>query len=74
MDYKSGGKTFRLSDVYYGLSLQMLVYLFSICENGTGRLAGALPAGVLYLPAQNVIPRCPGRRARRRRPGKTGRP
>ena len=56
VDYKSGGKTFRLSDVYYGLSLQMLVYLFSICENGTGRLAGALPAGVLYLPAQNVIP------------------
>ena len=56
VDYKSGGKTFRLSDVYYGLSLQMLVYLFSICENGTGRLEGALPAGVLYLPAKNVIP------------------
>jgi ATP-dependent helicase/nuclease subunit B len=51
VDYKSGGKTFRLRDVYYGLNLQMLIYLFSIWQNGTGTLGGALPAGVLYLPA-----------------------
>lgn len=55
IDYKSGSKTFNLSDVFYGLNMQMLIYLFSICENGTGDLEGALPAGVLYLPAKNVI-------------------
>jgi len=51
VDYKSGGKTFSLSDVYYGLNLQMLVYLFSIWKNGRGRYADLLPAGVLYMPA-----------------------
>lgn len=51
VDYKSGGKLFCLQDVYYGLNLQMLLYLFSIWENGTGALENTLPAGVLYLPA-----------------------
>lgn len=51
VDYKSGRKTFRLSDVFYGLNMQMLLYLFSIWENGAGALADTLPAGVLYLPA-----------------------
>lgn len=55
IDYKSGSKTFNLSDIFYGLNMQMLIYLFSICQNGTGELEGALPAGVLYLPAKNVI-------------------
>lgn len=52
VDYKSGAKTFDLGDVYYGLNLQMLVYLFSICQNGGERLSGAVPAGVLYMPAK----------------------
>jgi ATP-dependent helicase/nuclease subunit B len=51
VDYKSGGRTFRLSDVFYGLNMQMLLYLFTIWENGGGDLSGSLPAGVLYLPA-----------------------
>ncbi|MEG2174741.1 MAG: PD-(D/E)XK nuclease family protein, partial [Oscillospiraceae bacterium] len=51
VDYKSGGKSFRLTDVYYGLNMQMLVYLFSIWKNGQGALSGLLPAGILYLPA-----------------------
>ncbi len=55
VDYKSGGKLFRLSDIYYGLNLQMLIYLFSISRNGTGRFADALPAGVLYLPADGSV-------------------
>lgn len=51
VDYKSGGKDFALGDVLYGLNMQMLLYLFTLAENGTGELAGAVPAGVLYMPA-----------------------
>ncbi|HWP50348.1 MAG TPA: PD-(D/E)XK nuclease family protein [Clostridia bacterium] len=52
LDYKSGKKSFLLDEVYYGLNLQMLIYLFSICQNGAGELGGATPAGALYVPAQ----------------------
>ena len=50
VDYKSGGKRFALSDIYHGLNMQMLIYLFAIWQNGEGELAGAQPAGVLYMP------------------------
>lgn len=53
VDYKSGSKTFQLSDIYYGLNMQMLIYLFSIWQNGREDLADALPAGVLYMPARS---------------------
>lgn len=52
VDYKSGGKDFKLQDILYGLNLQMLLYLFTVVENGRGRLGGAVPAGVLYMPAR----------------------
>ncbi len=52
VDYKSGSKEFKLHDVLYGLNLQMLLYLFTIGENGTGALANAIPAGVLYMPVR----------------------
>lgn len=51
IDYKSHGKKFLLSDVFYGLNMQMLIYLFTIWKQGKGALGGLLPAGVLYLPA-----------------------
>ena len=44
VDYKRGSHTFRLGDVYAGEDLQMLLYLFGLCENGD------LPASVMYLP------------------------
>lgn len=50
VDYKSSGKEFSLSDIYYGLNLQMLIYLFSIVENGKNKYEKILPAGVLYMP------------------------
>lgn len=52
VDYKSGTKTFDLCDVYYGINLQMLVYLFSICHNSGEDLSETVPAGVLYMPAR----------------------
>ncbi len=52
VDYKTGTKTFRLSDIYYGINLQMFLYLSAI-ERGAGERYGddLTPAGVLYMPA-----------------------
>ena len=55
VDYKSGAKKFALSDVYYGINMQMLVYLFSIWKNGRGGLSDCIPAGVLYMPARDSV-------------------
>ncbi len=54
IDYKTGGKEFKLSDVYYGLNMQMLIYLFAICENGVQRYGDMIPAGILYVPAKTA--------------------
>lgn len=50
VDYKSGTKEFRLSDVLQGLNIQMVLYLMCIVRNG-GKHYGEpiVPAGVLYL-------------------------
>lgn len=50
IDYKSGTKKFSLSDILYGLNLQMFVYLFSICNDKSSKYC-ATPAGVLYMHA-----------------------
>lgn len=52
VDYKTGTKTFDLSDIYYGINLQMFLYLSAI-ERGAGERYGddLTPAGVLYMPA-----------------------
>ncbi len=54
IDYKTGPKTFRLSDIMFGLNLQMLLYLCSIQANGQQRYGDITPAGILYMPA--VVP------------------
>ncbi len=46
IDYKTGGKDFRLGDVLYGLNMQMLVYLAALVQSGR-----RFPAGILYVPA-----------------------
>ena len=49
VDYKTGLKTFRIENVKLGLDMQMLLYLFSIWENGEKRYQNEpLPAAVLY--------------------------
>jgi len=56
VDYKTGVKDFKLSDVYHGLSVQMLLYLFAIEQNGSQRYGDVVPAAVMYLPADPSIP------------------
>lgn len=50
VDYKSGNKEFKLEDVQKGLNIQMLLYLFAVCDENGGKYAGAQPAGILYMP------------------------
>ncbi len=47
VDYKSGDKKFLLSDILYGLNLQMFIYLFALCEDNH-ELSG-VSSGVLYM-------------------------
>ncbi len=51
IDYKTGAKEFLLSDVVYGLNMQMLLYLVSITRSKEGFYKDSIPAGVLYFPA-----------------------
>ena len=51
VDYKSSSKELVLSDVVEGINVQMLIYLFTLWQNGGARYGDVTPAGVLYLPA-----------------------
>ena len=56
VDYKTGRKKFSLSDVWYGMGLQMLLYLFALERDGESRYGREIvPAGVMYVPARNVM-------------------
>ena len=63
MDYKSGYRKFELSDLWYGLNVQLLLYLFAIEETGLAyyrkKLAQEIdtivPAGALYIPAKSSM-------------------
>lgn len=50
IDYKTGNKSFRLSDVYNGLSLQLAVYLIAATGSEHYKKDGTpLPAGIFYF-------------------------
>lgn len=53
VDYKTNSKTFDLSDVLYGLNLQMLIYLSVLKKQGKERFSTSelVPSGVLYMPS-----------------------
>lgn len=56
IDYKSGAKSLSLTEVYYGLSLQLLAYLdvvISQAEEWRGK--PGLPAGALYFRVHNPL-------------------
>ena len=62
MDYKTGEKSFSLTDVWYGMGLQMLLYLFALGKEGEARYGKSVAeAGVLYVPARDELLSAPER-------------
>ncbi|MCL2124645.1 MAG: PD-(D/E)XK nuclease family protein [Oscillospiraceae bacterium] len=56
VDYKTGNMTFDLTDVFRGRNMQMLIYMFMLQLYGSERYGMQIaPAGVLYVPARDVI-------------------
>ena len=51
LDYKSGKKSFDLLEVYYGLQLQLLLYLDAYLKISTDNL----PAGIFYFHIDNPL-------------------
>lgn len=50
IDYKSGNKDLKLSEIYYGLQIQLLTYLDAILNiEGNHSNIPLLPAGILYF-------------------------
>ena len=53
VDYKTGKKDFDYCDVFNGVGLQMLLYLFALRSSGDASLGKhPVPAGVQYFPAR----------------------
>lgn len=50
IDYKTGGKDFKIGELLYGVNMQMLIYLMSLWK--TENEYNGLPAGIAYLPAK----------------------
>ena len=56
VDYKTGSKDFDYCDVFNGIGLQMLLYLFALEENGKDILGdNCASAGVQYFPARSPV-------------------
>ena len=56
VDYKTGRKSFDMTEVLNGLGLQMLLYLFTLEEKGEALYGMPVEgAGVLYLPARDAV-------------------
>ena len=49
VDYKTGSKKFDLREVWHGLDCQMLLYLFTLVQNGGALFPNPKIAGVEYL-------------------------
>ena len=56
VDYKTGRKSFDLTEIWNGLGLQMLLYLFTLQEKGEKLYNMPVDSvGVLYMPARDAV-------------------
>ncbi|MDR1328514.1 MAG: PD-(D/E)XK nuclease family protein, partial [Oscillospiraceae bacterium] len=51
-DYKTGKKSFSLSDIYYGMNMQLPIYMYALGRSGEFE---TVPAGILYIPARDEL-------------------
>ncbi len=62
VDYKTGKKDFDYCDVFNGVGLQMLLYLFALEQEGQNIIGGhPVAAGVQYFPARAPLVSADGR-------------
>ena len=62
VDYKTGRKDFDYCDVFNGVGLQMLLYLFALEQEGAEVIGGhPVAAGVQYFPARAPLVSADGR-------------
>lgn len=56
VDYKTGKKAVDFSDMWHGIGLQMLLYLFTLEKHGKAVCNYEVtPAGILYVPAREAV-------------------
>ncbi|MGE5627711.1 MAG: helicase-exonuclease AddAB subunit AddB [Solirubrobacterales bacterium] len=61
IDYKSGNKEFKINDIYYGLQMQLLIYLDAILsEIGKRFNQIVIPGGVMYFRLDDPIVKTSG--------------
>ncbi|MEF9951575.1 MAG: helicase-exonuclease AddAB subunit AddB [Clostridium sp.] len=58
VDYKSSSRKISLSDVYYGLQVQLLVYLDAILESYEKKGEASSPGGIFYFKLDEPILTC----------------
>ena len=61
MDYKSGKKSFSLSDIWYGLNMQLIIYLYALQEEGLDRyrrLLANVEGGLVFSRDGEMIWQC----------------
>lgn len=52
VDYKTGSKDINFEQIYYGINLQMLIYLLAISTDKNGEFIDeVIPTGVVYMPS-----------------------
>jgi len=59
IDYKSGNKDFKLSDVFYGLQIQLITYMDALWNQDDG--PGRFPGGILYFHQDDPVIKAAGR-------------
>lgn len=61
IDYKTGNKDFRLSDLYNGVEMQLLVYMDAVLNYMQKSGKRAVPGGILYFRVDDPIIKSDGR-------------
>ena len=51
-DYKRSARSFEWAQFYYGLDLQLVIYLLALCDSQNGRRLAGTPVGAFFLPVE----------------------